>query len=56
MPTGTKTATEGSSRRDPMAAVGRDLRRYAGTLVGLVVLLWVVELADLIVFGGSLDR
>ena len=56
MPTGTKTATEGSSRRDSMTAVGRDLRRYAGTLVGLVVLLWVVELADLIVFGGSLDR
>ena len=39
-----------------MAAIGRDLKRYVWILGGLVLLLWVVELADLLLFGRSLDR
>ncbi len=41
---------------DNLAAIGRDLKRYVWILGGLVLLLWVVELADLVLFGSSLDH
>jgi membrane associated rhomboid family serine protease len=44
------------THRDDLAAIGRDLKRYVGILGGLVLLLWAVELVDLLLFGGSLDR
>lgn len=43
------------SGRDSLAAIGRDLKRFALILGGLVLLLWAVEVADVLA-GGSLDR
>ena len=47
---------DGDTHRDDLAAIGRDLKRYIWILGGLVLLLWAVELVDLALFGGSLDR
>ena len=58
----TRSRTTSVSRPDrdthpeDLAAIGRDLKRYVWVLGGLVLLLWAVELADLLLFGGSLDR
>jgi membrane associated rhomboid family serine protease len=41
---------------EDLAAIGRDLKRYVWILGGLVLLLWAVELVDLLLFGGSLDH
>ncbi len=58
----TRSRTTNVSRPDRkphpenLAAIGRDLKRYVWILGGLVLLLWVVELVDLLLFGNSLDR
>jgi membrane associated rhomboid family serine protease len=41
---------------DNLSAIGRDLKRYVWILGGLVLLLWVVEFVDLLLFSSSLDR
>lgn len=43
------------SGSDSLAAIGRDLRRFALVLGGIVLLLWAVEFVDVLA-GGSLDR
>ena len=45
---------EAQPHTDSLAAVGRDLKRYVLTLGGLVLLLWVIEVADLLLLGGYL--
>ena len=40
---------------DSLGRIGRDLRRQAGTLGGVVVLLWAIELVDVVLLGGALD-
>jgi membrane associated rhomboid family serine protease len=42
--------------RDSLAAIGRDLGRHAATLLGLIVVLWMVHLANVVLFGGDLVR
>ena len=58
--TRSRTTTVSRPDRDThpqdLAAIGRDLKRYVWILGGLVLLLWAVELVDLVLFGGSLDR
>ena len=41
---------------DSLAAIGRDIKRNAATLVGLTALLWLVQLVNVTVFHGSLIR
>ena len=42
--------------RDSLAAIRRDLGRYARLLIGIVAILWVIEIVNLGVFQGSLIR
>ena len=43
------------SEPDSLGRIGRDLGRQAGTLGAVVVLLWAIELVDLVLLGGALD-
>ncbi len=43
------------SGSDSLTAIGRDLKRFAVILGGLVLLLWAIEFVDVLA-GGSLDR
>lgn len=42
--------------RDQKGAIAQELRTQIQILGGFVALLWVIELVDLILFQGSLDR
>ena len=42
--------------RDSLAAIRRDLGQYARLLIGIVAILWVIEIVNLGVFQGSLIR
>lgn len=39
--------------RAELAAIRRDVRRYIGLIGGLIAALWLIELVDALVFGGS---
>ncbi len=41
---------------DSLAAIGRDIKRNAATLLGLTALLWLVQVLNVAVFHGSLIR
>lgn len=45
-----------SSSAQELAAIKRDVRRYAVVLLAFVALMWVLELVDLFGFGGGLDQ
>lgn len=40
---------------DGLAEIGRDVKRYAGVLGGIVLLLWAIEVLDLVLLSGALD-
>jgi membrane associated rhomboid family serine protease len=41
--------------RNELASIRRDIRRYIGLIGGFIVALWLIELVDALVFGGSLE-
>ncbi len=49
-------STAYGDRGDSLTAIGTDLKRYAGILGGLVLVLWTIELVDWLVLAGSLDH
>ncbi len=42
--------------RNERGAIGRELKTQSRILVGAIALMWLLELSDLFVFGGSLNR
>ena len=45
-----------TTKRDSFVDIGRDARNSVAILIGVVALFWLVELANTVLFGGSLSQ